>query len=82
MLPASAFMGHLARLGRLRSFSTALLTCLAGSYTIFACGLLGLALYLPPGDLLERGWLPFVPGDLIKSSLAAFIGSRRWFEPL
>lgn len=79
-VPAAFFTGLLAERGwdrtPLRAFSMMLL----GSAVIFACGLAGLSKFLPPAQLLSKGLLPFLPGDLVKAGLSAAllpIGRRR-----
>ena len=51
---------------------------LLGSAVIFAAGLLMLARFVPASRLLGAGLLPFVPGDLIKSGLAALAFPAAW----
>lgn len=82
---AAAITGALAERGWDRHFGTMLAAMLAASTVIFGLGLLGLARFAPAGQLLGAGLLPFLPGDLIKSTLAALafpsvwrlLGSRR-----
>jgi biotin transport system substrate-specific component len=75
---AAALTGYLAQRGWDRRFATTLLALLLGSVVIFACGLAGLSRYLPADRLLQAGLLPFLPGDLIKSSLAALAFPAAW----
>jgi biotin transport system substrate-specific component len=51
---------------------------LAGSTIIFALGLAQLSRFVPGGALLGAGLLPFVPGDLLKSALAAGVFPALW----
>jgi biotin transport system substrate-specific component len=51
---------------------------LAGSCVIFACGLAQLARFVPAPALLAQGLLPFVPGDVLKSALAALAFPAAW----
>lgn len=44
---------------------------LLGSSVIFVLGLAQLSAFVPGGALLASGLLPFVPGDVLKSALAA-----------
>ena len=62
--------GWVAR-GFLRAWAAALL----GSIAIFACGVAVLSLFLPAHQLLMAGVLPFLPGDFIKTALAAAIAT-------
>lgn len=75
---AAALTGTLAQRGWDRRFATMLAAMLAGSAVIFGAGLAGLARFLPPGQLLASGLLPFLPGDLIKSALAAAAFPLLW----
>jgi biotin transport system substrate-specific component len=45
---------------------------------IFAAGLAQLARFVPGSMLFAQGLLPFVPGDLVKSSLAAIAFPAAW----
>ena len=51
---------------------------LAGSTIIFALGLAQLSRFVPGEALLAAGLLPFVPGDLLKSGLAAGLFPALW----
>lgn len=77
---AAALIGAMAERRADRRPLTAFLTFLAGSVVIFAAGALGLMLVagLSPGDALIKGVLPFIPGDLIKSALAAGLFPATW----
>ena len=54
------------------------LAMLAGSTIVFGLGLAQLSRFVPADTLLATGLLPFVPGDLIKSALAAGIFPLVW----
>ncbi len=54
------------------------LAMLAGSAIIFALGLAQLSRFVPAGQLLQTGLLPFLPGDLFKSALAAGLFPLVW----
>ncbi|HYM80293.1 MAG TPA: biotin transporter BioY [Candidatus Limnocylindria bacterium] len=75
---AAAVTGALAERGWDRRFSTMLAAMLLGSGVIFALGLAGLSRFVPAESLLATGLWPFIPGDLIKSSLAALAFPRVW----
>ena len=75
---AAAATGALAERGWDRRFVTMLLAMLAGSAIIFAGGLAVLSRFVPREALLSQGLLPFIPGDLIKSSLAALAFPFAW----
>jgi len=76
MCMASVVIGNLADSGYTKTFGKAYFACLLGSICTFGCGLLVLSNFVPKGMLLMSGLLPFIPGDLIKSALAALIVSR------
>jgi len=72
---ATFLVGHLSDRGFARKFSTAFLCCVLNSTLILGCGVIGLSFYFPADRLLAAGVLPFLPGDLIKNTLASLIGS-------
>lgn len=77
MFLASFAVGWLADLGwAAKGFWRALAAAYAGSAITFICGLWGLSFFIPAGQLLMAGLIPFLPGDLIKNSIAALISSR------
>ena len=75
---AAAVTGALAERGWDRHFFTMLAAMLLGSSVIFASGLAVLSRFVPADQLLGAGLLPFLPGDLIKSSLAALAFPAAW----
>ena len=75
---AAAVTGILAERGWDRHFFTMLAAMLLGSVVIFASGLAVLSRFVPADQLLGAGLLPFLPGDLIKSSLAALAFPAAW----
>ena len=75
---AAALTGALAERGWDRRFVTMLAAMLLGSVVIFATGLAVLSRFIPRENLLAAGLLPFVPGDLIKSALAALAFPAAW----
>ncbi|RYZ65290.1 MAG: biotin transporter BioY [Proteobacteria bacterium] len=73
-MAASCFVvGSLSDRGYAKRFSTALTACAAGSVCVFTFGLIGLSFFMPKELLVEAGFLPFIPGDIIKSLLAAAV---------
>ncbi len=77
--PLAAFVtGALAERGWDRRFVTMLAAMLLGGATIFALGLAVLSRFVPGDQLVWAGLLPFVPGDLLKSSLAALAFPAAW----
>lgn len=75
---AAALTGSLAERGWDRRFVTMVAAMLLGSTVIFALGLAQLSRFVPAGQLLNAGLLPFLPGDLIKSTLAALAFPAAW----
>jgi biotin transport system substrate-specific component len=75
---AAVVTGALAARGWDRHFASMLAALLLGSTVIFALGLAGLARFVPASQLLPSGLLPFVPGDLVKSGLAALAFPAAW----
>jgi len=75
---AAAFTGLLAERGWDRKPVTMFLAMLTGSTIVFGLALLQLSRFVPADTLLATGLLPFVPGDLIKSALAAGVFPLVW----
>lgn len=77
--PLGAFVtGLLAERGWDRTPLRAFAMTLLGSAPIFACGLIGLARFVPADALLVAGLLPFIPGDLIKAAFTAGLLPFGW----
>ena len=74
----AAVTGMLASRGWDRRALTTLAAMLIGSGVIFACGLAWLARFVPAGQLLGAGLLPFLPGDVVKAALAALAFPYAW----
>lgn len=72
---SAAVVGTLADRGYTRGFWTSFLACVLGSLCVFTLGLAVLSRFVPAGQLLWTGLLPFIPGDLIKSALASSIAT-------
>lgn len=75
---AAAVTGFLAARGWDRRFLPMVGLMLLGSGVIFALGLAQLSRFVPAESLLATGLLPFVPGDLLKASLAALAFPAAW----
>ncbi len=78
---AAAFVvGWLSERGWHRRFTTTAISMLIGNLVIYVFGLAWLAAFLGwSGDaVLRAGFLPFVPGDLLKVLLAALALPRVW----
>ena len=71
-------VGRLAERGWDRRPVSALAAMLAGNGVIYLCGAAWLAVYVGPGRAATLGVLPYVPGDLIKIALAAFLLPLGW----
>lgn len=81
---AAALVGWLCEHGADRNPFIAFVALQAGSLVIFTFGVGWLALSMGVGfeRALELGWWPFVPGDLLKTALAAGLlpGVWRWLN--
>ena len=77
---ASALVGKLAERGWDRRLGGSVGAMLLGTLTIYAFGLVWLALALDRGvaDVLPFGLYPFIPGDILKLVLAAGILPLGW----
>jgi biotin transport system substrate-specific component len=75
MLAAAWVVGSLADRGYASSFGRAWISAFVGSLFIFGFGLIGLSFFVPKSQIWMAGLLPFIPGDLIKTTLAASIAS-------
>lgn len=69
----SICMGYLADRGFTNTFFKALFASYCGSLIVFICGLTVLSFFVPTKNLLMMGLYPFLLGDLIKNSMAAYI---------
>jgi biotin transport system substrate-specific component len=61
-----------------RRITTTLLALLAGTVTIFMCGLIWLTVYLKAENVFTVGVYPFIPGALIKIAAAALLFPQGW----
>jgi biotin transport system substrate-specific component len=77
-LPAAYLVGWLAERGWDRKVWSTVLAMVLGNLVIYACGLLGLARFVPANGLLAAGLLPFLAGDAIKIALAAAALPGAW----
>ena len=75
---AAALTGALAERGWDRHFGTMLVAMLVGSTVVFALGLAVLAGFVPSDRLLAAGLYPFIPGDIVKATLAALAFPAAW----
>jgi biotin transport system substrate-specific component len=73
MVISASIIGTLADRGWTKSFWRTLAAGFAGSAAVFTCGLAVLSQFVPMSALLTAGLWPFMPGDVIKTTLAAAI---------
>jgi len=57
------------------SFFTNALNMSAGVLVIYACGFIRLMFEIGPGAALALGVIPFLPGEIVKTAVAAYIAS-------
>lgn len=76
MVISSLWVGFLADRGFTRSFYRSLITAFSGSLLVFTFGVIGLSFFIPKALLLSMGVLPFIPGDIIKNTLAAYLSTK------
>lgn len=76
MVFSALIAGWLADKGFTKTWPRALVAGFSGSLAVFTCGLIVLSRFVPEGTLLAAGLWPFLPGDVIKTSVAALIASR------
>lgn len=72
-LVAAYVVGLLADRGWDCGYLRVLSAMVAGTALIFACGLVQLSFFVPDGSLLTLGLNPFVPGAVIKISIATLL---------
>lgn len=75
MVVGSFLVGYLSDKGMTLSFKKAFLAACMGSLCVFGFGVLGLSYFVPSEGLLVSGVLPFLPGDILKNGLAAYMAS-------
>lgn len=78
---ASAIVGRLAELGWDRHVVGSVAAMLIGSVAIYAVGLpwLMAATGFTPQETIQKGLVPFIPGDIIKLAIAAGIFPIAWW---
>jgi len=69
-IPAAFMMGYLGDKGWYKRAVTAISAILIGHAVIFACGLLWLSILMKGVNVLAIGFLPFIPGALVKTLVA------------
>ena len=78
LLAAALVAGLLAERGWDRRAGRTLLAMLLGNAAIYAFGLPWLSLFVGSERVLALGFLPFVPGDLVKLLVAAAMLPAGW----
>ncbi|MBK9294314.1 MAG: biotin transporter BioY [Oligoflexia bacterium] len=76
MVLSSYAVGHLSDLGFTKTFLKSLVAAFTGSVFTFGCGLFVLSFFVPREALLVSGLLPFIPGDILKNTLAAVLSNK------
>ena len=75
----SALMcGHFADKGWTKSPLKLAAVMALSHIIIFSCGLAQLSFFVPSEKLLALGWLPFLPGDVIKSAAVIAMLPTAW----
>ena len=77
-LAGAYVIGYLADKGWDKSYLKSILAMIIGSAIIFALGLIWLAKFVPDGSLLAMGLIPYLPGSVVKITLAAVILPSIW----
>jgi biotin transport system substrate-specific component len=77
-IPGAYICGLLAERGWDRTFMHTLLLLLTGKLLIYTCGLLWLSHWVGFGNVLLMGLYPFLPGTVIKITLATAILPLGW----
>jgi biotin transport system substrate-specific component len=75
---AAFVVGWLAERGFDRNLFTAGLAMLVGEVAMYAVALPWLSFYVPADKLLSVGFIPFIPGDLVKLVIAAALLPAAW----
>jgi biotin transport system substrate-specific component len=77
MLLASFAMGTLADKGFTKTFKKAYAAAFLGSLITFTCGYLVLGYFVGYNHAFALGVVPFIPGDILKTLLAARLSLRK-----
>lgn len=76
MFFSTLVIGRLSDLGFGQNFKSALIASFIGSICTFSFGLLVLSFFTHNKNIFAIGLFPFIPGDIIKNTLAATIASK------
>jgi len=77
-LGAAFVTGWLADRGWDKGYIKSVAAMTLGTATIFTCGLAQLSLFVPGSSVLAMGLYPFIPGAIIKISVAAIVLPSVW----
>jgi biotin transport system substrate-specific component len=77
-LAAALVTGWLADKGWDKRYVTSVSAMALGTLAVFACGVAWLSWFVPTGSLMSVGVTPFIPGAIIKITLAAAILPSIW----
>ncbi len=77
-LAGAYVIGWLADQGWDKSYLKSIVAMIIGSAVIFSFGLIWLAKFVPAGSLLSLGLIPYLPGSIVKITLAAVILPSIW----
>ena len=77
-LAGAYVIGWLADRSWDKSYLKSILAMIIGSVVIFVFGLIWLAKFVPDGSLLAMGLIPYLPGSVVKITLAAVILPSIW----
>lgn len=77
-IPGAYITGVLAEKGWDRKTGTTILAMILGNLAILTLGLSWLAVFTGADRVLELGLIPFIPGDILKTGLAAVLLPSGW----
>ena len=77
-LAAAYLVGMLADRGWDKSYAKTLISMTIGTAVVFVAGLAQLSFFVPEGTLLSMGFIPFIPGALVKIAAASAILPSVW----
>lgn len=70
---SSFIIGYLAEKGWINSFAKTVLAIILGEIVMYALGMFQLHLFVPNKNVFMVGFIPFIPGDIVKILLATSI---------
>ena len=75
---AAFFLGYMAERGWDRSFFKTMIIILGAFAIIYSLGIFRLSFFLPQNKLLIAGFYPFIPGEIIKTTLVSLALPIAW----